>query len=51
VSLLHVEGAPEIRRVLAARLPGRPAPAIAAVTAAIASTAPTRPRRAAAADG
>ncbi|WP_371680980.1 LysR family transcriptional regulator [Streptomyces sp. NBC_01276] len=39
VSLLHVEGAPpEIRRVLVARLPGRPAPAITAVTRAIAST-------------
>ncbi|MEU0944734.1 LysR family transcriptional regulator [Streptomyces canus] len=39
VSLLHVEGAPpEIRRVLVARLPGRPTPAITAVTRAIAST-------------
>ncbi|QFZ72107.1 LysR family transcriptional regulator [Streptomyces fagopyri] len=39
VSLLPVEGAPpEIRRVLVARLPGRPAPAITAVTRAIAST-------------
>ncbi|MFJ8007411.1 LysR family transcriptional regulator [Streptomyces fagopyri] len=39
VSLLSVEGAPpEIRRVLVARLPGRPAPAITAVTRAIAST-------------
>ncbi|MGW1750507.1 LysR family transcriptional regulator [Streptomyces sp. NPDC002092] len=39
VSLLHVEGAPpEIRRVLVARLPGRPTPAIMAVTRAIAST-------------
>jgi len=38
VSLLHVEGAPpEIRRVLVARLPGRPAPAITAVTRAITS--------------
>ncbi|MEU1321040.1 LysR family transcriptional regulator [Streptomyces tibetensis] len=38
VSLLHVEGAPpEIRRVLVARLPGRPTPAITAVTRAIAS--------------
>lgn len=38
VSLLHVEGAPpEIRRVLVARLPGRPAPAITAVTRAIVS--------------
>ncbi|GAA1227093.1 MULTISPECIES: LysR family transcriptional regulator [Streptomyces] len=40
VSLLHVEGAPpEIRRVLVARLPGRPTPAITAVTRAITSTA------------
>ncbi|WP_445281932.1 LysR family transcriptional regulator [Streptomyces sp. DSM 118148] len=40
VSLLHVEGAPpEIRRVLVARLPGRPSPAITAVTRAITSTA------------
>ncbi|WP_327064304.1 LysR family transcriptional regulator [Kitasatospora sp. NBC_01302] len=40
VSLLHVEGAaPEIRRVLVARLPGRPAPAITAVTRAIVSSA------------
>ncbi|MFE2161856.1 LysR family transcriptional regulator [Streptomyces lydicus] len=40
VSLLRVEGAPpEIRRVLVARLPGRPHPAITAVTRAIASTA------------
>ncbi|WP_030372043.1 LysR family transcriptional regulator [Streptomyces rimosus] len=39
VSLLHVEGAPpEIRRVLVARLPGRPTPAITSVTRAIAST-------------
>ncbi|WP_055495870.1 LysR family transcriptional regulator [Streptomyces sp. TP-A0356] len=39
VSLLHVEGSPpEIRRVLVARLPGRPTPAITAVTRAIAST-------------
>ncbi|MEV6948788.1 LysR family transcriptional regulator [Streptomyces sp. NPDC051172] len=39
VSLLHVEGAPpEIRRVLVARLPGRPTPAITAVARAIAST-------------
>ncbi|MFJ8026051.1 LysR family transcriptional regulator [Streptomyces sp. NPDC096311] len=39
VSLLHVEGAPpEIRRVLVARLPGRPTPEITAVTRAIAST-------------
>jgi DNA-binding transcriptional LysR family regulator len=39
VSLLHVEGAPpEIRRVLVARLPGRPTPAITAVTRAIAPT-------------
>ncbi|MFJ9608428.1 LysR family transcriptional regulator [Kitasatospora sp. NPDC101176] len=39
VSLLHVEGAPpEIRRVLVARLPGRPAPAVTAVTRAIVST-------------
>lgn len=47
VSLLHVEGAPpEIRRILVARLPGRPTPAITAVTAAIASTTchvPPRP--------
>ncbi|MFD4652172.1 LysR family transcriptional regulator [Streptomyces sp. NPDC058441] len=40
VSLLHVEGAPpEIRRVLVAGLPGRPTPAITAVTRAITSTA------------
>ncbi|MBF9067119.1 LysR family transcriptional regulator [Streptacidiphilus fuscans] len=40
VSLLHVEGAPpETRRVLVARLPGRPTPAITAVTRAITSTA------------
>ncbi|MEU0253056.1 LysR family transcriptional regulator [Streptomyces sp. NPDC006184] len=39
VSLAHVEGAPcEIRRVLVARLPGRPTPAITAVTRAITST-------------
>ncbi|MFE1930615.1 LysR family transcriptional regulator [Streptomyces sp. NPDC059474] len=39
VSLVHVEGAPpEIRRVLVARLPGRPTPAITAVTRAITST-------------
>jgi DNA-binding transcriptional LysR family regulator len=39
VSLLHVEGAPpEVRRVLVARLPGRPTPALTAVTRAIAST-------------
>ncbi|SMQ14407.1 DNA-binding transcriptional regulator, LysR family [Streptomyces sp. Ag82_O1-12] len=39
VSLLHVEGEPpEIRRVLVARLPGRPTPAITAVTRAIAPT-------------
>ncbi|WP_069766870.1 LysR family transcriptional regulator [Streptomyces sp. LUP30] len=38
VSLLHVEGAPpEIRRVLVARLPGRPTPTITAVTRAIVS--------------
>ncbi|MFE7169770.1 LysR family transcriptional regulator [Streptomyces sp. NPDC057616] len=36
VSLLHVEGAPsEMRRVVVARLPGRPAAAIAAVTRAL----------------
>ncbi|WP_328382384.1 LysR family substrate-binding domain-containing protein [Streptomyces sp. NBC_00400] len=40
VSLLPVDGAPpEIRRVLVARLPGHPAPAITAVTRAITSTA------------
>ncbi|RMB84757.1 LysR family transcriptional regulator [Streptomyces shenzhenensis] len=39
VSLVHVEGAPpEIRRVLVARLPGRPTPAITAVNRAITST-------------
>ncbi|KOT52234.1 MULTISPECIES: LysR family transcriptional regulator [Streptomyces] len=39
VRLLHVEGAPpEIRRVLVARLPGRPTPAITSVTRAITST-------------
>ncbi|MER6694858.1 LysR family transcriptional regulator [Streptomyces minutiscleroticus] len=38
VRLLHVDGAPpEIRRILIARLPGRPTPAITAVTQAIAS--------------
>ncbi|MFF0304800.1 LysR family transcriptional regulator [Streptomyces sp. NPDC004562] len=36
VSLLHVEGAaPEIRRILVARLPGRATPAVTAVTRAI----------------
>lgn len=40
VSLLRVDGAPpEIRRVLVARLAGRPAPAITAVIRAITSTA------------
>ncbi|MBP0457637.1 LysR family transcriptional regulator [Streptomyces montanisoli] len=40
VTLLHVEGAPrEIRRVLVARFPGRPTPAITAVTRAITSHA------------
>ncbi|MFF2205611.1 LysR family transcriptional regulator [Streptomyces sp. NPDC058145] len=40
VSLLRVDGAPpEVRRVLVARLPGHPAPAITAVTRAITSTA------------
>ncbi|MEU2553405.1 LysR family transcriptional regulator [Streptomyces sp. NPDC013313] len=40
VGLLHVEGAPaEVRRVLVARLPGRPSPAVTAVTRAIVSTA------------
>ncbi|MFE0461097.1 LysR family transcriptional regulator [Kitasatospora sp. NPDC058965] len=40
VSLLRVEGAPpETRRVLVARLPGRPSPAITAVIRAIAATA------------
>ncbi|MEU2676047.1 LysR family transcriptional regulator [Streptomyces sp. NPDC007107] len=40
VSLLRVDGAPsEIRRVLVARLPGHPAPAITTVTRAITSTA------------
>ncbi|BBJ47269.1 LysR family transcriptional regulator [Streptomyces antimycoticus] len=40
VSLVHVEGAPpEIRRVLVARLPRRPTPAITAVTRAITSAA------------
>ncbi|MFD5451381.1 LysR family transcriptional regulator [Streptomyces sp. NPDC127100] len=39
VSLLHVEGAPpEIRRVLTARLPGRPTPALTAVARAIVSS-------------
>ncbi|MGW7386380.1 LysR family transcriptional regulator [Streptomyces sp. NPDC054794] len=38
VSLLRVDGVPpEVRRILMARLPGRPAPAISAVTRAIAS--------------
>ncbi|MFF1922872.1 LysR family transcriptional regulator [Streptomyces sp. NPDC058221] len=38
VSLLQVEGAPrELRRVLVARLPGRPTPAFTAVTRAIGS--------------
>ena len=36
LSLLHVDAAPaEIRRILLARLPGRPAPAISAVARAI----------------
>ena len=36
VSLVHVDGAsPEVRRVLVARLPGRAAPAVTAVTRAI----------------
>ncbi|WP_042364634.1 LysR family transcriptional regulator [Streptacidiphilus neutrinimicus] len=40
VNLVRVEGAPpEIRRVLVARLPGHPTPAVIAVTRAIASTA------------
>ncbi|MFI6660669.1 LysR family transcriptional regulator [Streptomyces sp. NPDC050523] len=40
VSLLHVDGVPpEVRRILVTRLPGRPAPAICAVTRAITSTA------------
>ncbi|GAA2617391.1 LysR family transcriptional regulator [Streptomyces axinellae] len=40
VSLLHVEGAPpEARRVLVARLPGCPTPAVAAVTRALAASA------------
>lgn len=40
VSLLRVDGAPtEIRRVLVARLPGHPGPAITAVTRAITSAA------------
>ncbi|MFR9798238.1 LysR family transcriptional regulator [Streptomyces sp. MS06] len=40
VSLLRVEGAPpEIRRILLARLPGRPAPTVAAVAGAIVSSA------------
>jgi DNA-binding transcriptional LysR family regulator len=47
VSLLRVDGAPpEIRRILLARLPGRPAPGIAAVSRAITSRdqgAPTHP--------
>lgn len=39
VSLLQVEGVPpERRRVVVARLPGRPAPAITAVTRAVTST-------------
>ncbi|MEU0474670.1 hypothetical protein ACWEWP_19400 [Streptomyces olivaceus] len=38
VGLVHVGGAPrEIRRILVARLPGRPAPAVAAVARAVAS--------------
>ncbi|MFJ5534741.1 LysR family transcriptional regulator [Streptomyces sp. NPDC093261] len=40
VSLLHVDGVPsEVRRILAARLPGRPSPGILAVTRAITSAA------------
>ncbi|MCX5384533.1 LysR family transcriptional regulator [Streptomyces sp. NBC_00083] len=40
VSLVRVEGAPpEVRRVLVARLPGRPTPAVTAVTRAIMSSA------------
>lgn len=46
VILLHIEGAPsEIRRVLVARLPGRPTPAITAVTQAITSTQPEETTR------
>ncbi|WP_030902429.1 LysR family transcriptional regulator [Streptomyces sp. NRRL F-5126] len=38
VALLHVDGVPpEVRRVLVARLPGHPTPAVTAVTRAIAS--------------
>jgi DNA-binding transcriptional LysR family regulator len=40
VALLRIEGAPqELRRILVARLPGRPTPAITAVTRAVASAA------------
>lgn len=40
VNLLHVDGVPpEVRRILVARLPGRPPPETLAVTRAIASTA------------
>ncbi|TWV53662.1 LysR family transcriptional regulator [Streptomyces misionensis] len=40
VSLLRVDGAPpEVRRILVARLPGRPAPGVPAVVRAIASAA------------
>ncbi|MEU4114262.1 LysR family transcriptional regulator [Kitasatospora sp. NPDC028055] len=40
VSLLHVDGAPpEIRRILVARLPGRPTPTVTAVTRAVIATA------------
>ncbi|MEU6170289.1 LysR family transcriptional regulator [Streptantibioticus parmotrematis] len=40
VSLLRVEGAPdEVRRILVARLPGRPAPGVAAVTRALIASA------------
>ncbi len=39
VRLLHVDGVPpEVRRVLVARLPGRPTPGISAVTRALASS-------------
>ncbi|AKJ15581.1 LysR family transcriptional regulator [Streptomyces incarnatus] len=40
VSLLRVDGAPpEVRRILLARLPGRPVPGVSAVTRAITSSA------------
>ncbi len=42
VALLHVDGAPpEMRRLLVARLPGPPSPAVRSLTRAIASALPS----------